>query len=82
MFVGPARQLCPELKTVPYEFEKYAAVSETCYRIYYRYTKRVEIVSCDEAFLEFPDTVDAEAVANGIRGEVLGQTGCPCSELG
>lgn len=31
MFVGKALQLCPDLKTIPYDFEQYKEVALTLY---------------------------------------------------
>ena len=31
MFMGPARQLCPDLLTIPYDFEGYSQVSHQLY---------------------------------------------------
>lgn len=31
MFLGAARKLCPELVTVPYEFEEYQRISQIMY---------------------------------------------------
>jgi nucleotidyltransferase/DNA polymerase involved in DNA repair len=52
MFMARAKELCPHLVVVPYEFEKYTAVSERVYRILMRYTACVQPLSCDEAFLD------------------------------
>ncbi|VDP92162.1 unnamed protein product [Echinostoma caproni] len=52
MLLGQAKQLCPDLHTVPYDFEAYKAVSETLYTIVTRFTLAVEAVSCDELYAD------------------------------
>jgi len=79
MSVGRALQLCPNLVTVPYMFSKYAEVSDSIYRIFFKYTHQVQPVSCDEAYLEFVAEVDGVELANRLRAEIFGATGCRSS---
>ena len=43
-----ARGLCPDLISVPYEFEKYKEVSRRFYSIMGESTTKIQAVSCDE----------------------------------
>ena len=51
-WLAQARKLCPELEIVPYEFDKYKAVSELLYRTLLEYADHIQAVSCDEALLD------------------------------
>lgn len=84
MFVGQALKLCPELKTIPYDFEGYKEVAFTLYDTVAQYTLNIEAVSCDEMFVELTDlahelNVDVMAFVSHLRQEVYSKTGCPCS---
>ncbi|KMY96701.1 DNA repair protein Rev1 [Drosophila simulans] len=84
MFVGQALKLCPELKTIPYDFEGYKEVAFTLYDTVAQYTLNIEAVSCDEMFVELTDLVDelnidVMAFVSHLRQEVYSKTGCTCS---
>ncbi|KPU78063.1 uncharacterized protein Dana_GF24462, isoform B [Drosophila ananassae] len=84
MFVGQALKMCPELKTIPYDFEGYKEVAFTLYNTVSQYTLNIEAVSCDEMFVELTDLVDdlkvdVMAFVGYLRQEVHAKTGCPCS---
>ncbi|EDV50065.1 DNA repair protein REV1 [Drosophila erecta] len=84
MFVGQALKLCPELKTIPYDFEGYKEVATTLYDTVAQYTLNIEAVSCDEMFVELTDLVceldvDVMAFVSHLRQEVRAKTGCSCS---
>ncbi|BFF98873.1 DNA repair protein REV1 [Drosophila madeirensis] len=84
MFVGQALKLCPELKTIPYDFEGYKEVAFALYDTVAQYTLNIEAVSCDEMFVELTDLVadlqvDVMSFVAHLRAEVRGRTGCPCS---
>ncbi|XP_017066284.1 DNA repair protein Rev1 [Drosophila eugracilis] len=84
MFVGQAMKLCPELKTISYDFEGYKEVAYTLYDTVAQYTLNIEAVSCDEMFVELTDLVtelkvDVESFVGFLREEVHTKTGCPCS---
>ncbi|XP_030372544.1 DNA repair protein REV1 [Scaptodrosophila lebanonensis] len=84
MFVGQALKLCPELKTIPYDFEGYREVAFALYDTVAQYTLNIEAVSCDEMFVELTDMLqelqlDVMAFVGHLRQEVRGKTGCPCS---
>ncbi|XP_068148539.1 DNA repair protein Rev1 [Drosophila tropicalis] len=84
MFVGRALELCPELKTIPYDFEGYREVAYALYDTVAQYTLNIEAVSCDEMFVELTDLVSELQVnvmdfVGYLREEVFSKTGCPCS---
>ncbi|XP_061388767.1 DNA repair protein Rev1 [Musca vetustissima] len=84
MFVGQALKLCPELKTLPYDFEGYREVAFTLYNTIAQYTLNIEAVSCDEMFVDLTDVlselkVDVMDFVNAIRDEIKTKTQCPCS---
>jgi nucleotidyltransferase/DNA polymerase involved in DNA repair len=79
MRLGAAREQCPVLRVLPYEFELYSKISEEIYRIFFQFTNCVEPLSCDEALVEFPDSIDPFTVAQDIRKAVFSKTRCPIS---
>lgn len=50
MYIGKAKELCPTLISLPYEFEKYSTTAEALYREVLALTPFVQSVSVDEAF--------------------------------
>ncbi|KAK9165851.1 hypothetical protein Scep_001042 [Stephania cephalantha] len=81
IFVRDAKALCPHLVIVPYNFEAYEEVADQFYTILHNHCKRVQAVSCDEAFLDITDREDEdpESVASAIRQEIVETTGCTAS---
>ncbi|XP_055914234.1 DNA repair protein Rev1 [Eupeodes corollae] len=84
MFVGHALKLCPNLKTIPYDFEGYKEVAYTLYNTIAKYTLDIEAVSCDEMFVNLTDLinelqVDPMDFVTYVRQEVRDKTSCPCS---
>ncbi len=79
MFMARAKELCPELIVVPYEFEKYEVVSETVFRIFLRYTSAVQAISCDEAFLDVTGLGDPMDLVSSMRRDIHSETGCRAS---
>ncbi len=91
MFVEEAKKLCPDLVCVPYQFELYEQTSRALFGVLRRYTQQLEIVSCDEAFIDVSDcssdawdelqTEDdrANAIASRLRGDIYDATGCHAS---
>ncbi|PVG02317.1 DNA repair protein [Serendipita vermifera] len=59
MSLGQARQMCPEVTTLPYEFEKYKEISLKFYTILLSFADEIQAVSVDEALLDV-----SHAVAN------------------
>jgi DNA repair protein REV1 len=83
--VGEARRLCPNLITIPYEFEKYHAVSLKFFEIIIKYADELQAVSIDDALMEVGRTVredfggDAEEFARHLRKEIKDETRCDAS---
>lgn len=86
MFLGRAKELCPELIVLHYDFEGYEEVSEQVADILYQYAGEfggcVEQVSCDESYMEIwiDDCADDERIAmelaTAIRKEISQKTQC------
>jgi len=81
MFMANAKELCPDLIVVPYEFEKYEIVSEKMYRILFKHSSLVQPVSCDEAYLDVTGLGDPERIASSIRETIEKETKC-CASAG
>ncbi|OZJ05683.1 hypothetical protein BZG36_01448 [Bifiguratus adelaidae] len=85
MNIGKARQLCPNLFVIPYEFEKYKKVSHKFYSIIFQYADKLQAVSVDEALLDIStqiakaDCGEEEEFATRIRAEIKEITGCNAS---
>lgn len=84
MFLGDALELCPQINTIPYDFEDYKEVSMSLYRIIASYTLDIEAVSCDEMYVDVSQILretglDVEEWARHIRKKITEETGCPCS---
>ncbi|XP_022735804.1 DNA repair protein REV1 isoform X9 [Durio zibethinus] len=81
MFVRDAKALCPQLIILPYNFEAYEEVADQFYNILHKHCKRVQAVSCDEAFLDVTDLEgkDPQLLASAIRKEICKATGCTAS---
>ncbi|XP_040056729.2 DNA repair protein REV1 isoform X2 [Gasterosteus aculeatus] len=86
MFFGKAKQLCPSLQSVPYDFEAYKEVAITMYETLAGYTHDIEALSCDEVLIDGSAllaelSVKPEDLANAIRAEIKEKTGC-CASVG
>lgn len=72
-----AVQLCPELIFVKSNFEQYKTVSQSIREIFARFTKLIEPLSLDEAYLDITDLPDgyssATEVANAIRTAIFNE---------
>lgn len=84
MFVGAAMKLCPELKTIPYDFEEYRQTAFTLYDTISRFTLDIEAVSCDELYADLKSLlidcpVDVMEFIALLRKEIFDKTGCTCS---
>jgi len=79
MYVGMAKQLCPDLVILPYQFEQYHEVSQQLYRILAQHAARLLAVSCDEAYLQPCEGVDPLDVAMSIRQQIIEQCRVPAS---
>jgi len=83
MLIFRAKELCPELVCVPYNFDEYRNVSQQFYEIISSYTSNIEAVSCDEALVDIMQLVNQEEtvlqIAEKIRSEIYDRTGCIAS---
>jgi nucleotidyltransferase/DNA polymerase involved in DNA repair len=68
MWLKQAREKCPHIVVVPYEFEQYQRVSEQVYRLLFTITNNVEISSCDEAYLDISNVVQERENGGGGGG--------------
>ncbi|KAK0178966.1 hypothetical protein PV327_007801 [Microctonus hyperodae] len=84
MFLGQALKLCPNLKTIKYDFEGYKEVSYILYNTIASYTLDIEAVSCDEMYADistilYECNLSPLEFAEIIRNEIKEKTGCPVS---
>lgn len=84
MFLGEALKLCPNLKTIQYDFEGYKEVSYALYDTVASYTLNIEAVSCDEMYADCTKILGMSGLsplefATVIREEIKRKTGCPVS---
>ena len=76
--------LCPELKTIPYNFEEYHETAATMYNIVARYSRVIQAVSCDECFVDITNCVNKSnltpcQIATLIVSEIFAKTKCSAS---
>ncbi|KAK3098249.1 hypothetical protein FSP39_017616, partial [Pinctada imbricata] len=84
MFLGPAKKLCPDLITIPYDFEGYQEVSKCLYDTVASYTHEIEAVSCDEMLVDCTDLLTSTGAeplefASMLREEIFEKTRCTVS---
>lgn len=84
MFLGEAMKMCPNLKTIQYDFEGYKEVSYILYDTVASYTLDIEAVSCDEMYADCTKILKMSGLsplefATIIREEIKRKTDCPVS---
>ncbi|XP_077473431.1 DNA repair protein REV1 [Stigmatopora argus] len=84
MFFGQAKKLCPNLQSVPYDFDAYKEVALTMYETLASYSHDIEALSCDELLLDASALIaelgaDPEDLAKAIRTDIKERTGCSAS---
>ena len=84
MFMGAALKLCPELQTIPYDFEEYQKVAKVLYDTVAQYTLEIQAVSCDEMLVDLSDVIQScqvrpEDFAQVLRVEIRSKTDCNAS---
>ena len=85
MWMKQARELCPDLIVVPYEFEKYNEAASKIDEILNSHCERVKIISIDEAFIEITNELKNNTVeelnelVSKIRNEIERETKCTAS---
>ncbi|KAJ1309400.1 hypothetical protein OPQ81_006177 [Rhizoctonia solani] len=68
MSLAQARSLCPEIQTIPYEFERYKELSLKFYTILMSLSDDLQAVSVDEALIDVSNRVEclrAQAINSG-----------------
>ncbi|GGA75037.1 DNA polymerase IV [Neiella marina] len=83
MATSQALRLCPDLKVVPGRMSLYKEVSKQVHSIFQRYTKHIEPLSLDEAYLDVSGNRllrgSASLLAEQIRAEIYQHTGLTAS---
>lgn len=84
MYLGAAMKLCPNLKTVPYDFDGYQKVSMALYDTVAEYTLDIEAVSCDELFIDTSEVlselnISPSQFAQILRSDIEKKTKCTSS---
>ena len=82
--MGGAIQLCPDLETIPYDFESYEEVSKTLYDTVAQYTLDIQAVSCDEMLVDLSEIIQECSIsphdfAQVLRQEMRDKTDCNAS---
>ncbi len=83
MATAQALKLCPDLILVPVHFDKYRAESKKIRKIFSKFTKQIEPLSLDEAYLDVSDCSlfegSATLIAQDIRQQIYDTTGLTAS---
>jgi len=78
-----ALKLCPNLVLVSPNMSKYKKISEEIFDIYHQFTKRIQKLSLDEAYLDVTECTkfnnDAVEIAKEIKRRIYGKTGLTAS---
>lgn len=78
-----ALKKCPQLVLVRPHFDRYKKASEKIFKIFRRYTEKIERLSLDEAYLDVTDCQrfnnDAVKIAKSIKQEIFEKTGLTAS---
>ena len=61
MYLGAAKQLCPDLVCLDYDLESCAEVSELLYETVSNFTDNIEAVSCDELYADISESENIQA---------------------
>jgi nucleotidyltransferase/DNA polymerase involved in DNA repair len=79
MWLARAKECCPELTCLPFDFELYERIGMDFYKLLFDTTPHVEGVSCDEAYLDITHLVheksDVKRIAESLRAKIFHQTG-------
>ena len=84
IFVGEALKLCPDLKTIPYDFDEYKRIAFILYDTIAKYTLDIEATSCDELYVDLKSLIVSCQIncmdfVTFLRSEIYRLTGCTCS---
>lgn len=81
--IWEAKQKCPELVTVPADFDKYLRFSKMIKQIYYDYTDLIEPFGIDEAWLDVSSSISlcgkGEHIAKLLRKRIYDEFGITAS---
>jgi DNA repair protein REV1 len=79
-FIKSAVEKCPNLIVLPYDFDKIKSISEQVHTFFHKLTRgRVEVLSCDEAYLDISELDDPVGAIKDLRNDIFKQTGCTVS---
>jgi DNA polymerase-4 len=70
MSTAQALKLCPHLKLVRSNFQKYHEASDEVFKIFHEYTDKVQGLSLDEAYLDVTDSPHCQGSATLIAQEI------------
>ncbi|GAA6025370.1 hypothetical protein JCM8202_002800 [Rhodotorula sphaerocarpa] len=86
MSLGRARELCPDIQTMPFEFELYRIITLKFYDILLAHAAYIQVVSMDECLAEvdvpptvFRDQDPTVDLARRLREQIFEATGCEAS---
>ncbi|CAE6504506.1 unnamed protein product [Rhizoctonia solani] len=74
MSLGQARKLCPEIQTIPYEFERYKELSLKFYTILMSLSDDLQAVSVDEALIDVSSRVENLRSQAAICGKMQSES--------
>ena len=79
MRVGDARKICPTIKFLQPDMEKYQRESKLIFDLIREYTTKVEVVSVDEAYIDLSEFEEPIKVIATIQRRIYKQLGIPSS---
>ena len=79
MRVGDARKICPTIKFLQPDMEKYQRESKLIFDLIREYTAKVEVVSVDEAYIDLSEFEEPIKVIATIQRRIYKQLGMPSS---
>ena len=79
MRVGDARKICPTIKFLQPDMEKYQRESKLIFDLIRGYTTKVEVVSVDEAYIDLSEFEEPIKVIATIQRRIYKQLGMPSS---
>ena len=79
MRVGDARKICPTIKFLQPDMEKYQRESKLIFDLIREYTTKVEVVSVDEAYIDLSEFEEPIKVIATIQRRIYKQLGMPSS---
>lgn len=79
MRVGDARKICPNIKFLQPDMEKYQKESKLIFDLIREYTTKVELVSVDEAYIDLSEFEEPIRVIATIQRRIYKQLGMPSS---